>query len=89
METLPMSFGNMNQPIMTTEGEPKLIELDSVNAFQIRMSKPPGGEPHDKESTMNPMQHLRTSRMPVNSQCSIPEIIFTDFSNTADNNTGE
>lgn len=90
MEGLPTSSGNMNQPIMTTEGEPKLLELDSANAFKIRMNKPPGGEPHDKESTMNhPMQNLRTSRMPVNSQCCIPEIIFTDFSNTADNNTGE
>lgn len=66
-----------NAPI---ENESKLLDLES-DGYKMKMNK---GYSYERDASL-----LGTSqRMPVGTPYGIPEIIFTDFSNSNENNTG-
>lgn len=64
------------------ENENKILDLES-DAFKMRTNK---ANPYERDTDLNSIQN---ARMQTTTQCCIPEIIFTDFSNSTENNTGE
>lgn len=84
-ENLYIAPDSANQQCTATDDTNKF--QPSENDLRMRMSKPSYMYPTDPGT--NPMQPAHPQPiMPITSQCCIPEIIFTDFSNTTENNTG-